>query len=122
VSDSAAPASRASLHGAEAGTYKIRFTCKDKAGNKDCDWQNGTPLTRTVFVKSEVPPVITLHLRNHLEESAAVEEDSELMAETTSTTAVNGWVMGAMASAVTGLALLGYSMRRSNNVVVSVPV
>merc|ERR1711943_169342 len=43
-----------------------------------------------------------------------------LMAEQT-TSAVNGWVIGASASAVAGLALLGYSTRRTT-VATSVPV
>lgn len=43
-----------------------------------------------------------------------------LMAETTAS--VNGWIIGALASAVSGLALLGYSLRKTNSVVTSVPV
>jgi len=43
-----------------------------------------------------------------------------LMAEQT-TSSVNGWVIGAFASAVAGLALLGYSTRRTT-VATSVPV
>jgi hypothetical protein len=46
-----------------------------------------------------------------------------LMAEETATTSVNGWVMGAVASAVSGLALLGYSLRKqAQPVATSVPV
>jgi hypothetical protein len=41
------------------------------------------------------------------------------MAETQ--TSVNGWVIGAIASAVTGVALLGFSMKK-NTVATSVPV
>ena len=45
------------------------------------------------------------------------------MAEETATTSVNGWVMGAVASAVSGLALLGYSLRKqAQPVATSVPV
>ena len=45
------------------------------------------------------------------------------MAEEPATTAVNGWVIGAVASAVSGLALLGYSLRKSAApVATSVPV
>merc|ERR1712188_4657 len=47
-------------------------------------------------------------------------EHPSLMAEQT-TSAVNGWVIGAFASAVAGLALLGYSTRRTT-VATSVPV
>jgi len=45
-------------------------------------------------------------------------DKSKLMAE--SSTPVNGWVIGAVASAVTGVALLGYSMRASE--ATSIPV
>merc|ERR1712188_16342 len=48
------------------------------------------------------------------------EHPTSLMAEQT-TSAVNGWVIGAFASAVAGLALLGYSTRRTT-VATSVPV
>merc|ERR1711990_253700 len=44
------------------------------------------------------------------------------MAEEASTSSVNGWVVGAVASAVSGLALLGYSLRKSAPVATSVPV
>jgi len=43
------------------------------------------------------------------------------MAESAQTSSVNGWVVGAIGSAVTGLALLGYSMRKTS-VATSVPV
>merc|ERR1711981_859526 len=46
-----------------------------------------------------------------------------LMAEQATTSSVNGWVVGAVGSAVTGLALLGYSLRKSAApVATSVPV
>jgi len=44
-----------------------------------------------------------------------------LMAEEASAASINGWVLGAIASAVTGLALLGYSQRKTT-VATSVPV
>lgn len=44
-----------------------------------------------------------------------------LMAESATTNSVNGWVIGAVASAVSGLALLGYSLRKAP-VATSVPV
>merc|ERR1712167_255249 len=40
-------------------------------------------------------------------------ENMNLMAEQATTSSVNGWVVGAVGSAVTGLALLGYSLRKS---------
>jgi hypothetical protein len=45
----------------------------------------------------------------------------QFMAETAQAASVNGWVVGAVGSAVTGLALLGYSMRKTS-VATSVPV
>jgi len=42
------------------------------------------------------------------------------MAEQSESASVNGWVIGAVASAVTGLALLGFSSRKT--VVTTVPV
>ena len=53
--------------------------------------------------------------------TAAGNPNIKYMAEET-TSSVNGWIVGALASAVTGLALLGYSLRKSDNVVTSVPV
>jgi hypothetical protein len=46
---------------------------------------------------------------------------SKLMAESTTST-VNGWVIGAVASAVSGVALLGYAATRKATVATSVPV
>jgi hypothetical protein len=43
-----------------------------------------------------------------------------LMAEESQASSTNGWIVGAAASAVTGLALLGYSQRKST--VTTVPV
>lgn len=137
---SVTPSSKAG-HSAEVGTYHIKFMCRDRAGNKDCDWKKGKAVTRTVYVKDTLPPVITLHLRNKLiARSSGAQKGlngitnpagdatgnpnipaGKLMAEET-TTSANGWVMGAVASAVSGLALLGYSLRRNTNTVVSVPV
>lgn len=129
-------------NGAEVGTYTIQFKCMDRSGNKDQDWEAGTPVSRTVTVKDTLPPVITLHLKENMQLIAQGKGDQtglggeanpaglagsnpnlpeSLMAEE-STTSVNGWIVGALASAVSGLALLGYSLRRSNDVVTSVPV
>jgi len=127
-------------HGAEVGVYQIVFKCKDRSGNKDQDWAKGTPKTRTVTVKDTLPPVITLHLRNQMiaagygkqkgingrtnpagQEGKNPNMPASLMAEET-TSSVNGWIVGALASAISGLALLGYSLRKSNDVVTSVPV
>jgi hypothetical protein len=180
--------------GAEVGSFTIRYYCKDAAGNKDKDWGEGTPVSRSVEVQDTLAPVITLHLQKPGEENKRIASsvpadagsrikglngvhnpaeltasemvnlqgdyakmakvsctgagqneagqacaaqlteadctgactwggvggNGNLMAETT--TSVNGWIIGALASAVSGLALLGYSLRKTNNVVTSVPV
>lgn len=132
--DSAKPAVQEG--GAEVGEYDIVFKCKDRSGNKDQQWAAGTPVTRKVTVKDTLPPVITLHLRQKMIAQGAGNQkgingrtnpagqkgkNPNLMAEET-TSSVNGWIVGALASAISGLALLGYSLRKSNDVVTSVPV
>jgi len=110
--------------------------------------QEPTDYTRTVVVRDTLKPVIKLSLGGDVIKTGAVgastaddfdstkyaanptvantqhwKEPTALMAEESSTTAVNGWVMGAVASAVSGLALLGYSLRRgAAPVATSVPV
>lgn len=111
---------------AEQGKYVIGFYVSDKAGNYQCNKQ-----LRTVIVKDTLPPVISLHLGKKLIHKGAWDQkglDGEtnragekkynpyLMAEVTTT---NGWVMAAVASAISGVALLGYSMRTTTT---SVPV
>merc|ERR1712100_14170 len=91
---------------------------------------------RTVIVKDNLPPVITLEQRRNIINSADGSEKGSwertvtkgevdhacvsLMAEST-TSSANAWVIGSIASAVTGLALLGLSTRRAA-VATSVPV
>jgi hypothetical protein len=77
---------------AEAGVYKIVYDGKDVAGNY------ADKIFRTVIVKDTLPPVITLG------------PQTSLMAETTS---VNGWFIGALACAVSGVALLATSMKKT---------
>jgi hypothetical protein len=118
---------------AEAGKYVIDFHVQDKAGNKECNIKS-----RTVIVKDTLPPVISLHLKGHLihksgsekkglggvknpagtprnpylvtkyDESTTVK--NSFMAETSS---VNGWVIGAIASATAGVALLSFSTQKT---------
>jgi len=130
------------------GTYTIEYVATDSVGNTNqggnqCKGaQQKTVYTRTIVVKDTLKPVIKLELDGQTIKtgsagrSAAADYDSRypnptvatnvktyLMAEETSTTAVNGWVMGAVASAVSGLALLGYSLRKqAQPVATSVPV
>jgi hypothetical protein len=143
---------------AEAGKYVIKYSVSDAAQNSNtcttCDvHKNDLVVTnsattlpcraamRTVIVKDNLPPVITLAQRRSLLTDAvdsvvgshkrtAIKSDVDagfeghqataLMAESTSSSA-NGWVIGSIASAVTGLALLGLSTRRAA-VATSVPV
>merc|ERR1711957_52784 len=119
---------------AEQGKFIIVFNVEDKAGNK------ANHVYRTVIVKDTLPPVITLHLKNKLVHTSGTTlgangknargttgayggfgnpymQDGKFMAETSTT---NGWLIGAVASAVAGVALLGFSARKST--VASVPV
>merc|ERR1712167_464000 len=112
--------------------------CHSNGIKKDCN------IKRTVVVKDTIPPVITLHLKGSLIHESASDQtgiggesnpagkkrgsikgyphrgNPYLMAEEQSSTATNGWIIDAAASAVTGLALLGYSQRKST--VTTVPV
>jgi hypothetical protein len=116
---------------AEPGVYRIVFTGQDRAENP-CD-----PITRTVIVRDTLPPVISLikpetnetlyqhpsdgavGLRgetNYDDPTGAAHFKFNLMAETSS---VNGWFIGAVACAVSGVALLATSMKKAAT---SVPV
>jgi len=127
------------------GTYRITYRAQNSVGL----WNDGmndaasakaagcrgtaVRYVRTVIVQDTLKPVITLHYKNQKVAWSAGGETSsitkatntivgaKLMAEQTETTSVNGWVIGAIASAVTGLALLGYSQRKTT-VATSVPV
>jgi hypothetical protein len=108
---------------AEAGKYIVSYHVQDKAGNKECK-----TLKRTILVKDTLPPVIQLKLGNkiiHRGDSSqkglnGVQQPVrrwKFMAETSS---VNGWMVAAVASAITGVALL--SMTSTKQVATSVPV
>jgi hypothetical protein len=158
------------INRAEAGKYVITYHVQDSAGNAQCaDSLN----VRTVIVRDSLPPVITLHLKDHglihtsdghaagnmgyndgpvhhingaakvsanptgqnsevnpalgMENPSIKNDPSDtdslrqrtenafprswFMAEESSSS-VNGWVIGAAASAVTGLALLSMTLRK----------
>jgi hypothetical protein len=122
---------------AEAGKYVIDFHVQDKAGNKECK----TP-SRTVIVKDTLPPVISLHLKGHLihksgsekkglggEENPAGthrnpylvkrydETHSSVKNDFMAETSVNGWMIAAIASAVTGVALLSFAQKKTDTTV-----
>jgi hypothetical protein len=89
------------------GKYLVTYHVSDRDGNKECS----APV-RTVTVVDTLPPVISLHLKGNLiQKSGALMEESQ--------SSVNGWIIGAVASAVAGVALLGMSSKKT---VVSVPV
>ena len=98
----------------ETGEYVITYTATDVNGNTNTLLKNiasGTTACnadivqlRTVVVSDSLKPIITL--------------DNSLMEE--STGGLNAWVAGAVASAVAGVALLGYSS--SKTVSTQVPV
>merc|ERR1711865_667708 len=101
------------------GTYVLTYSVTDKNGNgadpKKCkgtnsDHRHATHFTKTIVVEDTMVPIISLPYKG-----------SKLMAEST-TSPVNGWVIGAVASAVSGVALLGYAATRKATVATSVPV
>jgi hypothetical protein len=108
---------------AEVGVYHIQFYVEDKAGNDEC-----AKTTRQVVVKDTLPPVISLKYKNNQfhksyptqkgvngETNPAIAyQDKLFMAETSS---VNGWVIGAIASAVAGIALLSFSAKQASTTV-----
>merc|ERR1712072_1396522 len=98
------------------GTYVLTYSVTDKNGNgnniTDCKpagtaTQATDHFTKTVVVEDTMIPIISLKYRGT--------NLVGMMAEQ-STTTVNGWVIGAVASAVSGVALLGYAATRKATV------
>jgi hypothetical protein len=121
---------KGSVNTETTGTYKLTYSATDKSGNsntgaKSCKSRQGA-VVRTVTVKDTLKPVIALHFGGKkIHESAANDKGSngqrnpaqdKFMAETSS---VNGWIVGAIASAVAGVALLALGSKQT---VTSVPV
>merc|ERR1711918_274852 len=84
------------------GTYVVTYRIKDKAGNwNDGKCKGSKQFKRTVTVKDTLKPVIHLKFgRNTFHKSAAADKG------------VNGWIVGAIASAVAGVALLASATSR----------
>jgi len=128
--------------GAEVGTYIIAYHVKDRYGNMECQTKY-----RTVVVKDTLAPVIALKMGSkviHVSDASKKglggetnpatlpKENAFLsslqagnmqygyMAEQAQSSSSSAWIMAAAASAVTGLALLGYATRKST--VTTVPV
>jgi hypothetical protein len=100
------------------GTYHITYSATDAAGNGDAC----TKPVRTIIVRDTLPPVITLQ-DGQIKAKGADESNPawhynpfSLMAEQTS---VNGWMVGAVASFVAGVALVSFSSKSESY---SVPV
>merc|ERR1712224_745716 len=96
------------------GRFVIEYHVKDRAGLANCE-----PAKRTVIVKDTLQDAKVLTVQQLNDRMNTAYADS-LMAEESPATASNGWVIGAAASAVTGLALLGFSQRKT--IVTTVPV
>lgn len=109
------------LNRAEVGRYVIAFHVQDKAGNLECKTK-----FRTVVVKDTLAPVISLKfknkvvLRKHRAKASygvgGVRNPAELAKTNPNfmeerSVSVNGWMLAAVASAVTGVALLSMSSK-----------
>lgn len=105
------------------GTYVLTYTATDANNNgfgmkTKCKgktytskgWQVNQPAhtTKTVIVEDTMVPIISLKYKK-----------DKLMAETTTN---NAWVIGAVASAISGVALLGYAATRQSAASTTVPV
>jgi hypothetical protein len=121
---------RGKVNTESTGTYKITYSATDKAGNTNTGGKrcNKAQLeqVRTVIVKDTLKPVIALHFGGKkIHESTSNDKGlnkqrnpagARFRAETSS---VNGWLVGAIASAVAGVALLALGNKQT---VTSVPV
>jgi hypothetical protein len=98
------------------GMYVLTYSVTDKAGNgadpAACHGDKGAHFTKSIIVEDTMVPIISLQYKGN---------KLSMMAESTTST-VNGWVIGAIASAVSGVALLGYAATRKATVATSVPV
>jgi hypothetical protein len=121
------------------GTYFITYWAINSVGLRSDGQCRGTSNTyvRTVVIQDTLKPVIQIKYKGNEvakggfadkgtngEDNSAYQDGKDaghFMAEETATSTVNGWVIGAVASAVTGLALLGFSQRKAT-APVSVPV
>jgi hypothetical protein len=123
------------------GTYFVTYRVVNSVGLWNDGNCRGTSNTyvRTVVIEDTLKPVIQIKYKNvEVARSSGADKSNlsgvtrdnpayqdgkkagHFMAEET-TSSANGWVIGAVASAVTGLALLGFSQRKAATVT-SVPV
>lgn len=99
---------------AEKGKFVIEFHVVDSTGQSACE-----PAKRTVIVKDTLKSVEAMTIAN-FDQAQLNSRMSSYMAEESQAATSSGWVIGAAASAVTGLALLGFSQRKT--IVTTVPV
>jgi hypothetical protein len=102
----------------KTGTYVLTYTATDMNNNGfgvsglSCV-TNNAHTTKTVVVEDTMVPIISLKYRSHQLLGASLMAD----ASTTQT-----WMIGAIASAISGVAILGYAATRKNTVSTTVPV
>jgi hypothetical protein len=110
VKDTLKPVIKLSLKNAQGADEIIKAGSADASSASNFAYQKQS----SNFPSPDAPVPVAQHTADsHL---------WKLMAEET-TSSVNGWVLGAIASAVSGLALLGYSLRKqAQPVATSVPV
>lgn len=115
------------------GTYSLSFSATDSQGNGAnlnnylgtlcfaTEGVNYAHLTQTVVVVDTFfQPGIKLVYKNQIIHEAEITHTPSFMSE--GTTSVNGWIVGAVSSAVTGVALLGYAATSKSVVSTPVPV
>merc|ERR1711865_936145 len=111
------------------GTYIITFTVTDGNGNNNFEDRDGNACTicdvlgadghslgATACLTSS--QIRTIHVVDTLAPIITIEPNVSLMAQSTQ---VNGWALGAIASAISGIALVGFGASRKS-VATSVPV
>jgi hypothetical protein len=140
-SNGAALTTNAIVNVERTGTYTITYRVKDGAGNWNdgCTKSGVTPsyTTRTVIVVDTLKPVIaigygashasmTVFHKSSASDTGVNGEanpaDSKFMAFSASSNTGNAYFLGAAASAMTGLALIGYSFKKQKSVSIAVPV
>lgn len=98
----------------ETGTYVLSYHATDAAQNTNFATKGGVACNadihqaRTIVVQDTLKPIITL------------KDQMTLMEESSSS--VNGWLLGAIASSVAGVAIVGFAATRRSTVATSVPV
>merc|ERR1712046_124009 len=93
----------------QTGMYVLTYSATDKQGNgKKANKCLHAHWTKTIYVEDTLTPIISLKYHG-----------TKLMAEESTN---NAWVIGAVASAISGVALLGYAATRKAAATTTVPV